>query len=124
MVSSSAQENHFDEFREWTDGSIKCRYSLSTREAQSHSSAWAMKYTNNHNKFILKKTCVGVLLCNNNCSLKDGSKVRIRPAISDKGNHCFFIILHYPSLFSIRVRTSYVTMVGAEKQNTCGKTCY
>lgn len=81
-----AAEDHFDEFHEWIDGSVKCRYSLTSRDALSHSSGWAMKYTNNHNKYVLKKTCVGVLACSENCRFADGRKIRIRPAISDRGN--------------------------------------
>ncbi|XP_022789887.1 uncharacterized protein LOC111329444 [Stylophora pistillata] len=74
----------YDEFEEWIDGSTKLRYSPYSREAQAHISGWAMKYTNNHNKFVLKKTCVGVLLCSNDCTLPNGLKIVVRPAISDK----------------------------------------
>jgi hypothetical protein len=84
-LSQEDTQDNLDEYREWIDGSAKHRYSLTSREAQSHSSGWAMKYTNNHNKYVLKKTCVGVLVCSENCRLKDGRKIRIRPAISDKG---------------------------------------
>lgn len=75
----------YDEFEEWIDGSTKLRYSPYSREAQAHISGWAMKYTNNHNKFVLKKTCVGVLLCSDDCTLPNGLKIVVRPAISDKG---------------------------------------
>ena len=75
----------YDEFEEWIDGSAKLRYSPYSREAQAHISGWAMKYTNNHNKFVLKKTCVGVLLCSQDCTLPNGLKIVVRPAISDKG---------------------------------------
>jgi len=75
----------YDEFEEWIDGSTKLRYSPYSREAQAHISGWAMKYTNNHNKFVLKKTCVGVLLCSQDCTLPNGLKIVVRPAISDKG---------------------------------------
>ncbi|XP_073251548.1 uncharacterized protein [Porites lutea] len=74
----------YDEFEEWIDGSTKLRYSPYSREAQAHISGWAMKYTNNHNKFVLKKTCVGVLLCSKDCTLPNGLKIVVRPAISDK----------------------------------------
>jgi len=74
----------YDEFEEWIDGSAKLRYSPYSREAQAHISGWAMKYTNNHNKFVLKKTCVGVLLCSRDCTLPNGLKIVVRPAISDK----------------------------------------
>jgi len=75
----------YDEFEEWIDGSTKLRYSPYSREGQAHISGWAMKYTNNHNKFVLKKTCVGVLLCSKDCTLPNGLKIVVRPAISDKG---------------------------------------
>ena len=78
----------YDEFEEWIDGSTKLRYSPYSREAQAHISGWAMKYTNNHNKFVLKKTCVGVLLCSKDCTLPNGLKIVVRPAISDKGELC------------------------------------
>jgi hypothetical protein len=32
-------------------------------EARRHSSGWAMRNTNNHNVNILKKSCLGVLVC-------------------------------------------------------------
>ncbi|XP_032228611.2 uncharacterized protein LOC5504408 isoform X2 [Nematostella vectensis] len=76
--------DEFDEFNEWIDGSCKLRYSAYSREAQAHISGWAMKYTNNHNKYVLKKTCVGVLLCSKDCTLPNGLKIVVRPAISDK----------------------------------------
>ena len=83
-VKQEDTQDPFDEYHEWVDGSVKRRYSLTSREAQSHSSGWAMKYTNNHNKYVLKKTCVGVLVCSENCRSKDDSRIKIRPAISDK----------------------------------------
>lgn len=33
---------------------------------------------------ILKKSCLGVLLCNRNCVLENGDKIHLRPAICDK----------------------------------------
>ncbi|XP_031557567.1 uncharacterized protein LOC116294159 [Actinia tenebrosa] len=82
--SSQQPVEEYDEFNEWVDGSCKFRYSLYSREAQAHISGWAMKYTNNHNKYVLKKTCVGVLLCSKDCTLPNGLKIVVRPAISDK----------------------------------------
>ena len=76
----------YDNFNEWVDGCCKLRFSSYSREAQAHISGWAMKYTNNHNKYVLKKTCVGVLLCSGDCTLPNGLKIVVRPAISDKGN--------------------------------------
>ena len=88
MIPSLDQQPNveYDEFNEWVDGSCKLRYSTYSRESQAHISGWAMKYTNNHNKYVLKKTCVGVLLCSKDCVLPNGLKVVVRPAISDKGN--------------------------------------
>ena len=82
----------YDEFEEWIDGSAKLRYSPYSREAQAHISGWAMKYTNNHNKFVLKKTCVGVLLCSRDCTLPNGLKIVVRPAISDKGKRLMTVL--------------------------------
>lgn len=83
----------YDEFEEWIDGSAKLRYSPYSREAQAHISGWAMKYTNNHNKFVLKKTCVGVLLCSRDCTLPNGLKIVVRPAISDKGKRLMNVLV-------------------------------
>ena len=43
-----------------------------------------MRNTNNHNAMILKKSCLGVLVCSHNCTPADGDKVHLRPAICDK----------------------------------------
>lgn len=43
-----------------------------------------MRNTNNHNVNILKKSCLGVLVCNMTCTLDTGDPVHIRPAICDK----------------------------------------
>ena len=43
-----------------------------------------MRNTNNHNVNILKKSCLGVLICARRCLLPSGSQVTIRPAICDK----------------------------------------
>lgn len=43
-----------------------------------------MRNTNNHNCQILKKSCLGVVVCSRGCSLPDGSRLQLRPAICDK----------------------------------------
>ncbi|XP_055590103.1 uncharacterized protein LOC129742252 [Uranotaenia lowii] len=43
-----------------------------------------MRNTNNHNVSILKKSCLGVLICSARCRLPNGSAIHLRPAICDK----------------------------------------
>ncbi|XP_028646682.1 chorion-specific transcription factor GCMb [Erpetoichthys calabaricus] len=74
----------FDGFQEWTDGYVRYIYSGDDKNAQRHLSGWAMRNTNNHNCQILKKSCLGVVVCGRNCTLPDGSKLQLRPAICDK----------------------------------------
>lgn len=102
----------FDSFQEWTDGYVRFIYSGETfhtvdtgvtqsdassylrltvnllvaedKNAQRHLSGWAMRNTNNHNCQILKKSCLGVVVCSRGCSLSDGSRLQLRPAICDK----------------------------------------
>ncbi|XP_066553241.1 uncharacterized protein LOC136719270 [Amia ocellicauda] len=73
-----------DVFREWTDSYIKLIYSCNDKNAQRHLSGWAMKNTNNHNSRILKKSCLGVVVCSNDCTAAGGRKMHLRPAICDK----------------------------------------
>ncbi|XP_018596614.2 chorion-specific transcription factor GCMb [Scleropages formosus] len=77
----------FDAFQEWTDGYVRYIYGAEDKNAQRHLSGWAMRNTNNHNCHILKKSCLGVVVCARACSLPDGSKLRLRPAICDKARH-------------------------------------
>ncbi|EDW57847.2 uncharacterized protein Dvir_GJ18313 [Drosophila virilis] len=74
----------FDEFSEWSDGHVRLVYSVHNEEAKKHISGWAMRNTNNHNVNILKKSCLGVLVCSHHCTLPNGSKINLRPAICDK----------------------------------------
>ncbi|KAL7741880.1 hypothetical protein ACLKA6_012097 [Drosophila palustris] len=74
----------FDEFSEWSDGHVRLIYSVHNEEAKKHISGWAMRNTNNHNVNILKKSCLGVLICSQHCTLPNGSKINLRPAICDK----------------------------------------
>ncbi|NXE89816.1 GCM1 factor, partial [Menura novaehollandiae] len=73
-----------DCFQEWPDSYVKHIYSSEDKNAQRHHSSWAMRNTNNHNSRILKKSCLGVLVCGNDCSTLDGRKIYLRPAICDK----------------------------------------
>lgn len=74
----------FDTFGEWSDGHVRRIYPPGCEEARRHASGWAMRNTNNHNVHILKKSCLGVLVCSVRCRLPDGSRVHLRPAICDK----------------------------------------
>ncbi|KAM4692826.1 chorion-specific transcription factor GCMa [Discoglossus pictus] len=73
-----------DWFHEWPDSYVKHIYNSADKNAKRHLSGWAMRNTNNHNSRILKKSCLGVLVCSNDCSAPDGRKVYLRPAICDK----------------------------------------
>ncbi|XP_069829535.1 chorion-specific transcription factor GCMa [Dendropsophus ebraccatus] len=73
-----------DWFQEWPDSYVKHIYSSADKNAQRHLSGWAMRNTNNHNSRILKKSCLGVLVCSDDCTTVDGRKIYLRPAICDK----------------------------------------
>lgn len=74
----------FDDFYEWADGHVRLIYPPNHEEARKHTSGWAMRNTNNHNVNILKKSCLGVLVCTMNCHLPNGNQIYLRPAICDK----------------------------------------
>ncbi|XP_070508218.1 asparagine-rich protein-like [Chironomus tepperi] len=77
-------EAELDEFQEWADGHCRYVYSSNNEDAKKHISGWAMRNTNNHNVNILKKSCLGVLVCSAGCTLPNGTKINLRPAICDK----------------------------------------
>jgi hypothetical protein len=52
-----------DGWPEWADGHRRYIFPADMDEARRHSSGWAMRNTNNHNVNILKKSCLGVLVC-------------------------------------------------------------
>ncbi|TMW48558.1 hypothetical protein DOY81_006347, partial [Sarcophaga bullata] len=83
-VVPQVNEGDFDVFSEWTDGHIRLIYPINNEEAKKHISGWAMRNTNNHNVNILKKSCLGVLVCSQQCTLSNGNKINLRPAICDK----------------------------------------
>ncbi|XP_075396737.1 chorion-specific transcription factor GCMb [Tenrec ecaudatus] len=78
------EPTHFDHFCEWPEGYVRFIYRGDEKKAQRHLSGWAMRNTNNHNGHILKKSCLGVVLCSQACALPDGSRLHLRPAICDK----------------------------------------
>lgn len=113
LFSVLQDTKQFDPFQEWTDGYVRYIYSGEThtslfslkvtrygeqstlqvvvvsstaedKNAQRHLSGWAMRNTNNHNCQILKKSCLGVVVCSRGCTLADGSRLQLRPAICDK----------------------------------------
>jgi hypothetical protein len=77
-------EADLDDYQEWADGHCRFVYHPNSDEAKKHSSGWAMRNTNNHNVNILKKSCLGVLVCSVGCTLPNGSRINLRPAICDK----------------------------------------
>lgn len=82
--SSIPRISDYDNFSEWADGHCRLVYRADSEEAKRHSSGWAMRNTNNHNVHILKKSCLGVLVCSLRCTLQNGERVHLRPAICDK----------------------------------------
>jgi chorion-specific transcription factor GCM len=77
-------ETELDEFQEWADGHCRYVYNPNNEDAKKHISGWAMRNTNNHNVNILKKSCLGVLVCSVGCTLPNGARINLRPAICDK----------------------------------------
>jgi chorion-specific transcription factor GCM len=77
-------ESDYDAFNEWSDGHCRLVYYATSDEAKRHASGWAMRNTNNHNVNILKKSCLGVLVCSVRCRLPNGERINLRPAICDK----------------------------------------
>ncbi|XP_069462228.1 chorion-specific transcription factor GCMa isoform X2 [Ambystoma mexicanum] len=83
-VKLPQDQTQVDRFEEWPDSYVKHIYSSADRNAHRHLTGWAMRNTNNHNSRILKKSCLGVLVCSNDCSPPGGRKMYLRPAICDK----------------------------------------
>ncbi|KFP50999.1 Chorion-specific transcription factor GCMb, partial [Cathartes aura] len=78
------EPKHFDAFQEWPDGYVRFIYSSEEKNAQRHLSGWAMRNTHNHNCQILKKSCLGVVVCARSCALPGGARLQLPPAICDK----------------------------------------
>ncbi|KAK2584448.1 hypothetical protein KPH14_006828 [Odynerus spinipes] len=66
----------YDPWCEWADGHVRRVYGPDCEEARRHASGWAMRNTNNHNVSILKKSCLGVLVCSQECILPGGGRAR------------------------------------------------
>jgi len=84
FLFSSFKVTNYDQFQEWANGHSRFVYQPDCEEARRHSSGWAMRNTNNHNVHILKKSCLGVLVCSLHCILDNGDQIHLRPAICDK----------------------------------------
>lgn len=84
--NSIPKVTHWDRFNEWSDGHSRCVYRVNDEQARRHASGWAMRNTNNHNVHILKKSCLGVMVCSKRCVIDEklGSRVHLRPHICDK----------------------------------------
>lgn len=84
--NSVPKVTQWDEFNEWADGHCRCVYRVDDEQARRHASGWAMRNTNNHNIHILKKSCLGVMVCSKRCVINEqlGTRVHLRPHICDK----------------------------------------
>ncbi|CAH1390769.1 unnamed protein product [Nezara viridula] len=82
--SNVPRVSEYNRWEEWADGHCRLVYPPHSEEAKRHASGWAMRNTNNHNVHILKKSCLGVLVCSRRCILPNGDTVHLRPAICDK----------------------------------------
>jgi len=66
---------------------LRAYSSRSCAEAAKHMSGWAMRNTNNHNSSVLKKSCLGVLVCSRRhttCPDRPAETVHLKPAICHK----------------------------------------
>lgn len=95
MTRMPLQVVEYDPWCEWADGHVRRVYGPDCEEARRHASGWAMRNTNNHNVSILKKSCLGVLVCSQECILPGGGRVHLRPAICDKVRNFFEISAIY-----------------------------
>ena len=103
------QVTRYDTFNDWVDGHVRLVYRPDCEEARRHGSGWAMRNTNNHNVQILKKSCLGVLLCSNRCVLEStGEQVHLRPAICDKARKKQQGHLHNNLLHSLPCLLAYL----------------
>jgi hypothetical protein len=84
--NSVPKVSQWDQFNEWSDGHCRCVYRVNDEQARRHASGWAMRNTNNHNVHILKKSCLGVMVCSKRCVIDEklGTRVHLRPHICDK----------------------------------------
>jgi len=82
------------------NGNCSRAYETSS-EAAKHVSGWAMRNTNNHNTSILKKSCLGVLVCSSrHTTCPSRPAVYLKPAICHKarakqiGQNCLRTVLN------------------------------
>jgi len=75
-----------DMFDTLPNGNCQRAYLYETSsEASKHTSGWAMRNTNNHNPSILKKSCLGVLVCSaRHTTCPSRPALHLKPAICHK----------------------------------------
>ncbi|KAH9363888.1 hypothetical protein HPB48_004097 [Haemaphysalis longicornis] len=73
----------FDEYKKWPDGNCRYVYRADCLEAQYHKSGWAMKYKDHSGRHILRKKCLGVLVCSLQCVSNTGHPLYLRPATTN-----------------------------------------
>ncbi|KAM7534864.1 hypothetical protein Aperf_G00000113686 [Anoplocephala perfoliata] len=71
----------YDTFDEWPDGDLKRIYAANNTQVIRHKCGWAMDDCNNHNATVLKKSCLGILKCSENC-IPPGGPIIYRPAVA------------------------------------------
>lgn len=75
----------YNSWQEWANGHCRMVYPPTCEEAKRHTSGWAMRNTNNHNVHILKKSCLGVLVCSLRCVLPNGDEVNQKLMVRNLG---------------------------------------
>ncbi|KAM7542653.1 hypothetical protein Aperf_G00000004725 [Anoplocephala perfoliata] len=81
ITEAQPQELHrYAEFDEWPDGNVSYIYKPNDKRAAQHKTGWAMRNTNNHNKMVLKKSCLGIFVCSKFCKPL-GMTTIYRPAV-------------------------------------------
>ena len=74
-----------DSFESLVDGNCRRAYEASCERASKHASGWAMRNTNNHNPAVLKKSCLGVLVCSaRHAACPSRPALHLKPAICHK----------------------------------------
>ncbi|KAM7540461.1 hypothetical protein Aperf_G00000020991 [Anoplocephala perfoliata] len=72
-----------DEFEPWPDGDVNYIFKDRGGGRCKHRIGWVMKNCNNHVKDVLKKSCLGILVCDKNCKPCGEQKI-YKPAVCDK----------------------------------------
>ena len=79
------KQGEHNAFEMLPNGSCLRAYETSCSEAARHASGWSMRNTNNHNTAILKKSCLGVLVCSRrHTTCPSRPAVHLKPAICHK----------------------------------------